>query len=289
MMKLNFLPENYVQALSFLDINKIFQIRVRENYPVLIYYLNEILYLTNEGASKKETNSIIATKKDISFILDVLTEKSIYAFNEQIKNGYISYKNGIRVGLCGECVIDNGQVVTIKNVSSLNIRIPHNVNNCSFNIFNKLLKEEVQNVLIVSPVFCGKTTILKDVALKLNENYNESILIIDERQEFSTITGKNIDKIVNCTKEYAFNYALRSLSPEIIITDELTSYNDFSFVKSAIECGIKVIASCHADDMKSLFNKEFFIKNLFNKYVLLDSYKKFGIIKAVYNKDGKEI
>lgn len=269
-MDFYFLPEHIRLKVLKYKLNELYEIRLRENYPIKIVY-----------AGKKITiKELICSQKDLSEILLNITKRSIYAYNEQIKQGFINVLGGIRVGIAGECVFENDKIVTIKNISSLNIRIPHLVKDCSISIRNKVLcGQEVRNSLIVSPPFRGKTTILKDLAIYLNNKTDYSILIVDERGEFFQIQGENIDKISYSTKEFAFDYAIRSMSPDLIITDELASKSDWECVYRASLSGVKVIASVHGSSISDVLRKEYYIPNLFNNIFLLNNKGEFGVVE----------
>lgn len=284
-MSLSFLPKVIYEPLSLLDYNKLFQIRLRADSEISVIYNKKNYYLSNNGVEKSQNNALICTKEYVNQIIDNVTEKSIYAFNEKLVNGFLTVKNGIRIGVAGECVIDRGKIITIKNISSLNVRIPHEIENCSKAFYPKIYnKGYLYNTLIISAPFCGKTTILKDLVRKLNEKTNFSILIIDERDEFSTIKGKNIDIISLCDKQYGFNIGLRSLSPNVIICDELANENDWVYCNKAVLSGVKIIASCHANSIEDVFNKYAFKKGVFERYVLLNN-SGFGKLKAVYDEE----
>ena len=143
----------------------------------------------------------------------------------------------------------------------------------------------INNTIIISPPFLGKTTLLKDVIIKLNNLNIGSILVIDERGEFSCIKGENIDNIAYSNKNYAFNYAVRSMSPKIVVTDELSTADDWQCVKNAICSGVRIIASTHSDSVDNLKSKPYFIRNLFDRYITLDNGSKFGQVRHVFDKD----
>ena len=284
-MKLKFLPDKFVQALDKLDLNLLYEIRLRVGFPVKINYKNDILYLSSDGATTYKNDALTCSFNDIDYIINYSTEHSIYAFNDKIKDGFLTVEKGIRIGICGECVYSNNVLQTIKNFTSLNVRIPHEINGCSNQVFKYVLENEfINNTLIISPPFLGKTTLLKDIALKLNDINKYSILIIDERGEFENIKGESIDTIKYCDKYYAFNYGIRSMSPSIIITDELVNESDWKCAYSVVSSGIKIIASCHGDNLTNLQKKEFFNKYIFDKYVFL-SKDSFGKIDKVYNRE----
>lgn len=288
-MELCWLPDKIFDLISRLDINKLYNVRLRVNQPVVIDYDFDRFFLGTSGITKTEENCIICDALDIKNIIEKVTYKSLYAFNERIKCGYINADYGIRIGIVGECVFDKDGIVTIKNVSSLNVRIPHNITGCSNDVYKLLGKNLENNLIIVAPPFCGKTTILKDLANKINDNYNKNILIIDERGEFLDISGKNIDIVRYSDKTFAFNIAIRSMSPDVVITDELCTQNDWLCVKSAVNSGVKIIASCHAENFSQLKNKDFFIENIFDRYVFLKNGKTPGVIDYVCRANGEKI
>ncbi len=283
-MDLKFLPEKIRQALNSLDFDFLYEIRLRIGYPIKINYKEKSFYLSKIGTTLQYNEAIICTLDDINSIINYSTEHSLYAFNDKIKDGYLTIENGIRIGICGECVYSNNCLQTIKNFSSLNVRFPHEIDGCANKLFEKIFNNSINNTLIVSPPFLGKTTLLKDIALKFNNLNKFSVLIIDERGEFENIKGENIDKIKYCDKYYAFNYAVRSMSPAIIITDELITKSDWTCAYNVVSSGIKIVASCHSDGIENLRRKEHFIKDIFDRYVIL-SKGILGQIDKIYNKD----
>lgn len=288
-MDFSFLPSELANSLSLIDINKLSEIRLRNNYPIIVKYGMDRLYLCESGITIFSNSAFKCKTEDINNIIDKITEHSIYAYNDKIKQSYITLKSGVRVGLVGECVYSNGQIHTIKNFSSLNIRIPHNIVGCSDFVFKYVYDENINNTLIVSPVGRGKTTLLKDVARNLNATNKCSILIIDERGEFANVEGENIDKITDGDKLYAFNNCLRSMAPDVIITDELSTDNDWRCVKSISSSGVKIIASCHGKTLEDVINKENFSKGIFDRYVVISHSGTIGAIDAIYDKEFKVI
>ena len=272
-MNLDFLSK-LTDKLPSLNISKVSEIRIRKGYPVKVRLFDEVIIL----------NDCIYNDEEINEIITCITEKSLYAYNDYIKQGFVTTRDGIRVGISGECVFDNGRIQTIKNFSSLNVRIPHEIENCANLLFPYIYNKSVYNSLIFSSPFKGKTTVLKDLIRKLNKTDN-SIFIIDERGEFLDINGENVDKFVFCDKEYAFECGIRAMSPSIVIVDELVSKNDWLCVEKAVLSGVKIIATCHAELITDVKNKKFFKKGIFERYFQLDNGVKMGVLKSVYDKD----
>ena len=289
MVNLNFLPIKFSIAIRNSDIELLSELRFRTGFPVLGVLNGKKVYFNDKGISFYDKNALQCGQDDITEIINNVTERSLYAFNDRLKQGFITTKDGVRIGVAGECVFDNGKILTIKKITSLNIRIPHEIKNCSAKIYDKLFTNEISNTLIVSPPSKGKTTILKDLARNLNERTHYSILIIDERGEFVSVTGENIDVIKFSDKFYALNYAIRSMSPQILITDELQTKDDWKSVENAVTCGVKVVASCHGKDVYDLQKKDFFKSDVFEKYVVLDAEKSAGTISGIFDKSFNEL
>ncbi len=284
-MNLDFIPSHILSALEKTDVKKIIEIRFRNGQPIIVKTLNGRFYLNDYGLTILNDKCFICRKEHLENILSKLTENSLYAYNDRLKNGYLTNNSGVRIGIAGECVFSNNEIVTIKNVSSINVRIPSFVKDCSKKILNYIISSEKRNCLIISTPGFGKTTILKDLSIQLNSILNKNVLIIDERGEFKEVEGENIDIVRYSNKYYAFNYCIRSLSPEIIITDELITKEDWQCVQNAVNSGINIIASVHASSIEELINKEFFVKNVFDLYFLLDNKDVPGKLKFVYDKD----
>lgn len=290
-MNLPFLSNEVNFALNCIkNKDKIYEIRIKENYGIKIVYGFKKYFLCENGLTEFENNSIKITFSDIEEIISKLTKRSFYAYNDRIKQGFLTYEGGVRIGLAGECVFEK-EIITIKNINSLAIRIPHEILDCS-NYCYKYIKnyDYLYNTLIISPPFCGKTTILKDVVRKLNLENKYNILVIDERGEFCSVKGANVDSILYSDKFYAFTCGLKSMAPDIVVTDELITDLDWKMVKSSISCGVKIIASCHAESIENLKDKEFFLPKIFDRVIVLENNRNLiGRIKAVYNKNFERI
>ena len=285
MVNLGFLPQKIFSALEDDSLDGFSELRLRAGYPVFALKKGKKVYLKERGTTLDKSKAILCSENDLTETILNITEKSLYAFNDRLKQGFLTTKDGVRVGVCGECVSDNGNILTIKKFTSLNVRIPHEIKDCSAYIFNKILSKNIYNTLIISPPAKGKTTILKDLARKINDFTDKSILIIDERGEFSSIVGENIDTIRCSDKVYALNLGVRSMSPQVVITDELQTENDWKCVEFAATDGVKIIASCHGKSIEDVKNKPFFNGKVFERYVVLDAVKSAGTVKEIFDMD----
>lgn len=272
-------PQLYSAISNQFVISQIEEIRLRANCPIVISSggKNFALSYNNEY--------YIATDYELNYCLSKATQNSLYAVNDQLKQMFISYKGGIRIGVAGDVVEDNNKISTIKYINSINIRIPHQVKNFSNIALNFIYNNgKVNSTLIVSPPGAGKTTLIRDICRGLG-SYNKisNILLLDERYEIACCVhgrpmlnvGAFTDIVSGGTKEYVFGQAVRSMKPDVIITDELASNNDILACKKAIENGVAVIASVHAKNQLELLNneeiKQMLKQGLFTRIIVLSS------------------
>lgn len=289
------LPEwLYVVITQNYNLEDIQEIRVRKNKPIKICYKGKIIDLkTNSGLYLKP---IIASSELIEYIISCSTKNSLYAFEEQIKSGFIVTENGLRIGLCGTAVVNNDKITFIKNISSLNIRIGHNIPDVSKTIFNYIASNhEVKNTLIISPPGAGKTTFLRDIIQKLSEFQDiPNIMVVDEKfelagenQRFSL--GNNVDVMQGSNKRFAFYDAIKVMNPSVIVTDELTGEDDIDGVRFAAWSGVGVIATAHAKNMEELKSKPYFEKllkeKIFQRFVCLSKRNGVGTIEGVFDEN----
>lgn len=286
------LPIQLAKLILEHNIQKLEEIRIRANKPVILK-LGQVEIVLNYTIT---TNEIIG-------ILQNICNNSIYTYQNQICNGFITLPGGNRVGIAGNVVIKDGQVSNISYIYSLNFRISHQINGASDNILKYVLDTEnntIFNTLIVSPPGAGKTTIIRDLAKRISNGINEinfrglDVSIIDERGEIAAMTkgiifndvGIRTDVLDNVPKSIGIRMAVRSMAPKVIIADEIGNKDDVNIINYAICSGVKCIFTAHGSDMEDLLKNNEINKiinlQLFSKIIFLDEKQK-GKIKNVVN------
>lgn len=293
---LKVLPLRIIEELKkIVSKEKIQEIRIKVNKPIIIN-LND-----KEVILKYET-----TINDIKEILVKISNYSLYAYEEELKQGYITIKGGHRIGIAGECVIVDGKVRTIRNISSLNIRICREVIGCSNELIKFIInKDRVYNTLIVSPPKCGKTTILRDISRNISNGIplesfkGKKVSIIDERSEIASSfngipqldVGIRTDILDNCLKKDGMLMAIRSLSPEIIICDEIGTVGEIEALNIAFNSGVNIIVTIHGYSIEDIYARDVFkplIENcILERIVILSNKKGPGTIENIYSINNK--
>ena len=291
-------PAYLFEAINKLPLDKLNEMRLRLGKKIIVNIQSKMYYLSNIGLTSNEESAITVTKDILYDIIKRASEHSIYAINNQLKQGYITVVGGIRLGIAGEIVYEGKNIKTIKNFCAINIRIPHEVKNCSIEALPFILENEFLNTLIISPPGCGKTTFIRDVLYQLSrQNYCYNILLVDERCEIANCfngepqldIGKFTDVYSCCSKLYGFENGIRSMRPDIIVTDELATQKDIEALEYAANCGVKVLSSVHAYDVEDLKTKPYFdnlIKNkIFKRYIVLSSKNGPGTYQGIYDEN----
>ncbi|MBV1816967.1 stage III sporulation protein AA [Clostridium cochlearium] len=294
---LEILPKEIKNQLNAFNFKNIQEIRIRAEKPIIV----------KEGSNEVITN-YMATLEDISSVVKRMSSYSIYAYDDEIKQGYITIKGGHRVGICGKCVLDGEKVKTIKYPASLNIRICREVEGCSNKILPYVLKSSmVENTIIISPPNCGKTTLLRDIAKNLSNGIKRlnlrgvKVCVIDERSEIASCVngvpqlniGLRTDVLDSCPKSQGIMMAIRSMSPEVIVCDEIGSREDIESIIKAMNSGVKLITTVHGYDVEDIYEREVFkeaIENkVFQKAIVLSGRKGVGTVEYIYSFEEKNI
>ncbi len=266
--------------------NDVREIRVRVNKPVAIIYGCKSGYLTSDGNLTYNTaNAVTVSEQELSQCFEAVCRYSVHSFKREICEGFVVLKGGHRVGLCGTTVIHNGVVENIKNISSLNFRISHQIKGCAEHLCNLTFEQGLKNLLIAGAPMSGKTTLLRDLTRILGNSYKTSV--IDERGEIAAVwngvpqndIGVNTDVFDGYSKPVGIAAAVRVMSPQIIVCDELGGEDDMKAVKQASYCGVYVVATIHSTDITELVKRTG--TDVFDKIVFISEN---GTVSRVMNR-----
>ena len=276
------------------------EIRLRSDRPIVLNLKDSTYFLSKSGEVSKERTDedFIVNKNIINTIIQNICSYSIYSHQEEIKKGFVTIKGGHRVGICGSAVLSNGSISSIKDISSVNIRLARQKNGVAKEFFSKV-NFDGSGILIVGPPSSGKTTILRDVARSLSiGKFTEArrVSIIDERGEIACVcNGEVINDVGLCDvldgypKGEGIMHALRSLAPEVIVCDEIGNIDDICAIEEGLNAGVSIIATVHAKNIEELLKRKQVIRLLdtgaFSKIVLLKDRKHPSQIENVYEVD----
>ncbi len=280
------------------------EIRLRCGRPVVIKSAEWEMTLDPEGKVRANLGQgYKASEDEIYRTIAAISDNSIYAFEEDIKRGFITIPGGHRVGLAGQVVYQGDSVRLIKDFSSICFRIAREVKGSARTLFDLIWPHggHPQNSLLISPPRCGKTTVLRDIARLISDGDDRrngcNIVVVDERSELAGSyrgipqldVGSRTDVLDSCPKHIGMNMALRALSPQVIITDELGSKADVEAVRECINAGVKVVSSIHASNLEELqkrpFVRELLSSNSFDTAFVLSRRKGPGTLEKIIRMD----
>ena len=282
----NILQENHI------PFSKLQEIRLRIGKPLIIVSDN-IEFVLHK----------IIEKEELMEILEYVSNYSLYAFENELKQGFITIEGGHRVGMTGQVLIEDGEVKNIKHISSMNIRISHEILNCANIIFPYITEDKkICNTLIISPPRCGKTTMLRDLIRQVSDGNRWvrgcTVGVVDERSELGGCylgvpqnqLGIRTDILDCCPKSKGMLMLVRSMAPQVIAVDEIGSAEDIHSLEYAMHCGCKMMATIHGASMEEIRKKPFIDelvkRHKFERYVVLGNTHHIGEIEGVYDNRG---
>lgn len=289
----NLLPEKYIDDYRLADAGgEVEEIRLRVNSPIMFY---------GKTGEFRTGNKNSISKEDLEEALEYIFGYSVYAYENEIREGFVTVKGGHRVGIAGKVITEDNTIKGITNISSVNIRVSHEINGVGNKISKTIFKNGISNVLIISPPMAGKTTLLRDLVRIGSDEYGFKISVIDERGEIGAaymgVPSNNIgirsDIFDNTPKDKGIMMAVRAMSPQIVAVDEIGQAKDVKAIEEAFNCGVKVFATIHGRGIEDIKRKEELKRIINEKYfeyfVVVKKCDRGERIMQLYDENGCEL
>ncbi|MEW6193325.1 MAG: stage III sporulation protein AA [Bacillota bacterium] len=301
---LRFFPATIRKVLEPLPAwEEIEEVRLRAGRPLLLRLTRGDAFVSPEGGLvNRPEKSYLVTLEEISRTVNAATNASVYAFEEEMRHGYLTLPGGHRLGLSGRTVIERGAVRRFRYIAGLNVRVAREVRGAASTILPYVLSgtpPRVCHTLIVSPPRSGKTTLLRDLVRQLSNGKAElnfpgaTVGLVDERSEVAACfqgvpqldVGLRTDVLDACSKAEGIRLLVRAFGPDVVATDEIGRAEDARAIEDALNAGVKVVATAHARTLEELQKRPFF-RYLFGlevveRFVLLARRTRPGEVAAV--------
>ncbi|WP_043932813.1 stage III sporulation protein AA [Bacillus sp. EB01] len=294
-----FLPKTITDALEeipSLSKEDVEEIRIRINRPIEVTVRGAPVFLR-----------YIAKPEDAVLLLQKISKHSIYAMDEELMRGYITVSGGHRVGLAGKVILEQGKVRAIRDVSSFNIRIAREKIGISRQLIPFIYKKGWLHTMIIGPPQTGKTTLLRDMARLISLGDLEHQIrpskagIVDERSEIAGCVngipqltfGPRVDILDACPKAEGIMMLIRSMSPDVIIADEIGRKEDSEAILEAVHAGIKIMTTVHGGSLDEVRNRPSLTmlinSHIFERFIVLGRSSGPGTIVTILDRDGNPV
>lgn len=280
------------------------EIRLRAGRPVVIKKDGGECYLDREGGfTDRQEQAYCADAGEMEALLQHICHYSLYAFEDELRQGFLTVAGGHRIGLAGQVVLNgDGSVRTMKHIYYMNIRVSHQVKGAADKVVSHLYRgDSLRNTLIISPPGCGKTTLLRDLVRRISDGCaghpGLCVGLVDERSEIAgsymgqpqNDIGMRTDVLDACPKVQGMMMLLRSMAPQVIAVDELGGEEDMRALYMAASCGSSIIATVHGEDIVDAVGKlgedAFRRRQLFDLFLVLSREKGVPAVKYICGKE----
>ncbi|MGI6071025.1 MAG: stage III sporulation protein AA [Blautia sp.] len=290
-----------------LDFEEVYEMRLRIHRPLLLAAGGKEHFLARRGGvTDRLEEAYLVSEEELRETLEYVAGYSLYAFEEELRQGFLTVQGGHRVGVAGSVVLDGGHVRTISPVTCLNVRLAHEKKGCADAVMPWIRdKRGIRHTLIVSPPRCGKTTLLRDAVRQISDGGRGfpgyTVGVVDERSELAGCyrgipqndVGLRTDVLDACPKAEGMMMLVRSMSPQVVAVDELGNYEDIHAIETVIHCGCRLLATMHGDSLEDIRKKPLMERlmkeQVFERYLVLKGGARAGEIAGIYDGRGEQI
>ena len=282
------------------------EIRLRVNVPAAVWIDNREWFIDTEGRLvNRWPQEGVCRPEELDAILKHLCQYSVYAFADEIRQGFLTIQGGHRIGLSGQVILEKeNKIRNLKYIRYLNIRIAHEIKGVADGILPYLYDEQGQafNTLLISPPGCGKTTMLRDMIRHLSNGtvYGKgmNVSVVDERSEIAgsylgiaqNDVGIRTDVLDGCPKQEGMMLLIRAMSPQVLAVDERGNEGDIRALQIASGCGCKLLATIHGTSLEEVRSKKYMCNiiadRLFERYLVLTRKNGRCEIEGIYDREG---
>jgi stage III sporulation protein AA len=288
------------EVLKNVDSGKLREIRLRVGRPLLILGIEGREYClsrTGELQDEPGAESYVVSRQDVKDTLEQAADYSLYAYEEELRQGYLTIPGGHRIGMAGRAVCEAGGIRTLKYISFLNIRFAHPLHGCAAKVLPYLTEKEkhpenrasgeICHTLIFSPPGCGKTTLLRDLIREVSDGDpaagrpGKTVGVVDERSELAACyqgvpqndLGIRTDVLDACPKAQGMMMLIRTMTPQVVAVDEIGSAQEVEAMAYAMNCGCRILATVHGASMDEIARKpvlkQMMRESWFERYIRL--------------------
>lgn len=288
------------------DAQLLQEIRLRTGKPLILWQDGREYFVSSQGllTHHKELAYLVGAE-EIRATMEYLGQYSLYAYEEELRQGFLTIQGGHRVGVTGKTILEKHQVKGVHQISCINIRFSHQVTGCADPIIPYVIQEdEICHTLIISPPRCGKTTLLRDLVRQISDGTEAfsgcTVGVVDERSEIGgsyqgvpqNDVGIRTDLLDCCPKSEGMMMLIRSMSPAVIAVDEIGNYEDINAIEMTLNCGCKLLATVHGSSIEEIQQKPLLDRlmkeHVFERYIILHNEKQCaaGNVAEIYDGRG---